>query len=267
MRVVDVKKLKYQDTLAKKRQRRFLAVSAGAVVAAVAIVIGLGYVLFFSHWFDIKNVSVDGLADARAQSVQQAINDRLAHHWLGLPTGKNILFLSDSGTAKWLSANFSFIKTVSVSKKMLHGLIIQATERQPEGIWCFPSASSGQVPSCSYYDHGGVLIAPAPQSSGYLMLTVNDQRAGVQTIDPKFLASVQTIAAGLAEQNIKVKDMTIPADTFTELDADSSGGYPIKFSIDSDLAAQLHALKIFLGQNSGPFQYVDLRFDARVYYK
>lgn len=261
--MIDVKKLRYKDNLTKKRQRRFLVTAVALAVGAVALVIAIGYALFFSHWFDIKNVSIDGLADARAVTVHDVIQKQLDLRWLGLPIGDNIIFFPSSRIQTLLSASFPFIQTVSIKKKFFHGLVIDATERQSEGIWCFTTG-------CSYFDVGGVLIGPAPRSSGFLTLTINDQRAGQQSIDPKFLIAAQTIRAGLDSQGIKIKDVTIPADTFTEFDVATGGGYPIKFSIDSDLAAQLHALGIFRSQHPDPdppYQYLDLRFDGRVYYK
>ncbi|OGN27642.1 MAG: hypothetical protein A2941_01485 [Candidatus Yanofskybacteria bacterium RIFCSPLOWO2_01_FULL_49_17] len=276
MKIIDVKKFKYRDNLAKKRHRRFLALNILWLAGVSALVVALGYAVFFSGWFDINEISIEGLADVRADEVRSEVENKLSERWLGLPSGNNILFFPASRMESALSSRFPFIKELNINKEFFHGLMIEASERQPEGIWCFGSALL--TASCSYYDHDGVLIGPAPKSSGFLTLTVNDMRAGKNSIDPKFLTAAQTVNAGLEAQGIKVKDITIPAGTFTELSAyvsvpDASvgaSGYSIRFSIDTDLAVQLHALEIFLKQSLDaptPYQYLDLRFDDRVYYK
>jgi cell division septal protein FtsQ len=263
VKAVPLNKVRYQDNLAKKRHRRFLAMSLGTVLGALVLLTAVGYAFFFSGWFDIRDIQINGLSESRTAAVRQSLDDSLNHHRLGIPTGRNIIFFSAGNTEATLREKFPFLLSIAINKDLLHTLRVQATERDFEGIWCF-------VESCSYYDHDGVLIAPAPRSSGFITLTVNDERAGMDTIDPRFLAAVKTIMAGLAEQDIKVKNITIPAGTFTELDASTANGYPIRFSLDSDLAAQLRILKIFRAQHTDPetpYQYLDLRFDGRVYTK
>jgi len=269
VKAISPNKLGYKDNLTKKRQRRFLVSAVALAVGSVVLVVALGYVIFFSGWFTIRNVSAGGLSDSRKAQVLDVVHQQLTHRWLGLPTGDNILFFPSSRIQASLRNSFSFIDTVSIKKKFFHSLILTAVERQPEGIWCFGSASL--TTSCFYYDHKGILIADAPRSSGFLMLTVNDARENTSDIiDPKFLIAIQTILPALDAQGIKVKNINIPTGTFTELDVATGNGYPVKFSIDSDLAGQLHALDIFRKQHSDPippYQYLDLRFDGRVYFK
>jgi cell division septal protein FtsQ len=263
LKVIDVKKLKYQDGLAKKRQRRFLARVGLLAAGAIAILVGLGYVIFFSGWFDIRDLQIDGLAKVRETEVRDAINEKINNHIFGLPTGRNEIFLSTTHLEKYLSAKFTFIDSINADKKFFHGLIVKASERQSEGIWCFTD-------QCWYYDHSAVLISTAPRSSGFLTLTVNDERQGQESIDQKFLTAIRTILDGLEKQQIKVKEITIPEGTFTDLIVDTSNGYPVRFSTDTDLLAQLHALEIFRTQYTDPnppYQYLDLRFDGRVYFK
>ena len=256
--------LKYRDGLAKKRQRRFLARVVTIVIAGLTGVVALGWVVFFSGWFTIRDVSANGLLDSRKGQVLEIVQQQLGRRWLGLPIGNNIILFPSSHIESFLQASFPFIQTVNINKGFFHSLTIDVIERQPEGIWCFSD-------DCSYYDRNGILIAPAPRSSGFLMLTVNDMRQNlVRVIDLKFLTAIQTILSGLDSQGIKVKSITIPVGTFTEFDVATANGYPIKFSIDSDLVGQVHALEVYRKQHTDPnppYQYLDLRFNGRVYYK
>ena len=256
--------LKYRDGLAKKRQRRFLARVTAIVIVGLAGIIALGWAVFFSGWFTIRDVSTDRLPDSRKSQVLEVVQQQLGRRWLGLPIGNNIILFPLSRIESSLKTSLPFIQSVNINKVFFHDLKIDILERQPEGIWCFGD-------DCSYYDHNGILIAPAPRSSGFLMLTVNDMRQNlVRIVDLKFLTAIQTILSSLDSQGIKVKSITIPAGTFTEFDVATANGYPIKFSIDSDLAGQVRALEIYRKQHTDPnppYQYLDLRFDGRVYYK
>jgi hypothetical protein len=121
-----------------------------------------------------------------------------------------------------------------------------------------------------------VTFGQAIQSSGVLLLNVNDMRVvsastSLTMVDSRFLGAIQTVVPILTSQDVKVKNIIIPADTYTEFDILVDGGYLVKFSLDSDIKNQLDVFRIFRTQKmtDGALrpQYVDLRFDGRVYYK
>ncbi len=263
MKAVPLNKIRYKDDLTKKRQRRFLARTSGIIFAIIIVLGGAVYGLFFSHWLDVTNVTIDGLGQTRATMVQEIINKQLGRHWLGIPVGRNELFLPASGLESSISSASPFVASINIEKVFPHTLDIKVKERQPEGIWCF-----GSTGHCSYFDHDGILIGPAPQTSGYLILNVNDERSDSSRIESAFLRAIQTVVVGLKEQNIQIKSILVPADTYTEFHA-LTADYPIRFSTDTDLPTQLHALEVFLGKQSASagFQYIDLRFDGRIYSK
>ena len=152
-------------------------------------------------------------------------------------------------------------------------------------LFSTPSTSSdNQSQIVRYFDHGGVTFGQAIQSSGVLLLNVNDLRVvsastSLTTVDSRFLEAIQTVVPELISQDVKVKNITIPAGTYTEFDvlvstssdASVGGAYALKFSLDSDIKNQLDIFRIFRTQKMADGalrpQYVDLRFDGRVYYK
>ena len=295
MRPVDVKKLKYKDKLASKRRQKFRLKSMLIGVVVVVILAGIGYALFYAPWFKVNSVIFEGLTDGHQNDVQKVVDDALSRKILGIPIGRDIFFLRSGSLVADLTSQFSFLESVSVQKKYFHTLKILATERQAEGVWCFgstPSTSSGQVtlttstssPDCRYFDKNGVTFGQAIQSSGVLLLNINDLRVvsastSLTTVDSRFLEAIQTVVPELTSQDVKVKNITIPVGTYTEFDvlvstnsdASVGGAYALKFSLDSDIKNQLDIFRIFRTQKMADGalrpQYVDLRFDGRVYYK
>ncbi len=233
---------------------------------------GLGYALFFAPWFQINSIAFQGVSSQHQTEVRATIDQTLEHKTLGLPLGRNIVWLKSGALKADLAAQFPFLKEVSVEKDYFHTLQVVGTEREAEGVWCFDANTS--TPHCQYFDQSGVLWGQAIQSSGALFLNIDDLRVAsgsASVVDQGFLKGIQTVVEGLKAQDVKFKKIMIPADSFTEFDVVVSEGYPLQFSLDSDLPGQLKVYQIFKGQKlaSGEIrpQYLDLRFDGRVYYK
>lgn len=276
MRPLNIKTINHRATFASKRRKEFPLKTAALIVGAVLVIIGLVYALFYASWFQVKNVNLIGVKEFHQPDVQQAVEKSLERKFLGLPTGRNIFFVHAAALQADLAHQFSFLNGVTVQKNYFHTIKVIGTERQAEGVWCFQT-------TCHYFDHGGVMWGEAIQSSGFLLLNVNDLRAVVSSasmsIDTRFLQAIQMLLPTLTEQGVKAKGVTIPAGSFTEFDvmvidpnaSSGAGEYPVKFSLDSDLPTQIDAYRIFRGQKAGDPtfhpQYIDMRFDGRVYFK
>jgi len=272
VRPVDASKFKYRDKLASKRRQRVQIWTGLIAVAIVAVVVAISYGLFYTPWLRIQTVAIEGLNDQHKAEVQQIVDRALDHKVLGMPVGRNLFFLSLNGLAGDMN-QLNFLERFTIQKKYFHTLRLVGTERQAEGVWCFGS-------DCRYFDHGGTMWGEAAQSSGFLLLNVNDGRIASTSartaVDQQFLKAIQLVVPVLNDQGIKTKEVIIPTDSFTEFDVVTNDGYPLKFSLDSDILGQLKVYQIFRDQKmsaedgsvSGKkLQYIDLRFDGRVYYK
>lgn len=269
MRAVNPQKLKNQkfpDKLARQRRRRFTLKAAGLTAAAVAIIGALVWGLFFSGWFWIKSVAVTGLTPDHASAIQSAIDTQLSKKFLGIPYGRNILLFSDGFTTN-LKAQFGFLDGISITKTLPHVLSVSGTEKQVYGIWCFDPPTG----TCNYFDKKGNLWGDAVRSTGFLVLNVDDMRnlASAGTTAP-FLDGIEEVNDYFKQKGFSMDGITIPTGSYTEFDV-STADYPVKFSTDSSLSQQLDVFKIFKEQkiDTGQVQpqYLDLRYDGRVYFK
>ncbi len=274
MRPTDVKTFKYKDKLASKRRHRF-QLKTFIIAASVALVVtGAIYALFYAPWLQIDVVHYEGLSDNHKPEVQKVIEESLASKFLGMPVNRDVFFFGAKSLAADLSSQFSFLEGVTIKKDYPHTIKIIANERRAEGVWCFAAESNEQ--DCKYFDHDGITFGRASQSSGVLLLNIDDLRpvtaSGSLTLtDSKFLKAIQQVAPVLNSQNVLIKKVTIPADTYTEFDILVGDDYLVKFSLDSNIPGQLEVYRIFREQKmaNGAVkpQYVDLRFDDRVYFK
>ena len=266
MRPVNIKKLNYKDEVASRHRRVFILKIVVLVLGTIAVVAGLIYLLFFSRLFDVREVSFNGLDTVSSDEFRGKIDENLSQKiFKYLPRRNNIFFVNTGNFEKEFISAYPIFKSVNVQKKLLHGLMFNFLERKPAGIWCFKD-------SCFYFDNDKVLWGQPAKSSGFIFLTVDDQRERTdRKIDDEFFDPIMKVAKDMAGE---IKNIAIPADSFNEFRVYTTDYYII-FTTDSDTQNQLDILKIFMDDKTkdsspaGGFhpQYIDLRIDGRVYYK
>ncbi|MEK9158335.1 MAG: hypothetical protein AAB638_04120 [Patescibacteria group bacterium] len=234
------------------------------LVAIGAVVYGL----FYTSLLQASLINIDGLNEQHKQQVLAVINQRLGHKVFGIPVGRNLFFTSAGSLEADMSKQFTFLENISVNKNYPHALYVSGKERQAEGVWCVQN-------NCRFFDHEGIAWGEAAPSSGFLLLSIEDMRLASgslpSSVDSRFLKAIQVVVPSLSAQQIKIKKIIIPADSFTEFNALTSEGYTIIFSLDSDIVGQLDAYRIFRDQKLKDIEpkpsYIDLRFDERIYFK
>ncbi len=262
MRPVNLKKLNRKDGVARRHRQVFILKIVAILAGVIIVVFGLIYVLFFSQIFDVREVSFNGLDTVSSDEFRTKIDDTLNQRFLGyLSRRSNIFFLSMDKLEKELFLDYPIFKSVNVHKKLLHGLVFDFLERKPVGVWCFKE-------DCSYFDEDKVLWGHPAKSSGFIFLTVEDNRQTEdRQIDDDFFKPIIEVAKNLTGG---IKKITIPRDSFNEFWVYRADYYVI-FTNEFDIKNQLDILKIFMEEKikDPDFhpQYIDLRIEGRVYYK
>lgn len=268
MKAYDIKKLSYRDELARRNRLFFILKLSGFVAAFIFIAGGGLYVLFFTDKLEIKDITISGLQTLDQGLIMREVDKRLGQKKYGyLRIQKNILFFDgDELEASILSAN-PVLKTIQAKKKFPHKLEIDVLERKPAGIWCADN-------ECRYFDKETNTWGPAARSSGFLFLTIEDERLRDRfEIDRDFLEAIKDVLANLSW--LSIKNIIIPQNSFDEFRVYTDRNFYLIFSLDSNIKNQADVLKIFLDDKSkdpppaggsNP-QYIDLRIDGRIYYK
>jgi len=257
---------RYRDALAQKRRHDFLARITKIGVLAGLILAGLVSLVFFSPFFAVTDIAVQGLEKHNKETITGHIKFHLDKNpFRALVLANNMLFLDADELAQQLRAEFPLIRDVSVEKDWLHALRFSFIEREPLGAWCFKN-------ECTFFDVDGMTWGQTVRSSGFLLTTVVDLREHEEKkIEPLFLEAVKIIDPALKNMNVGIKEIIIPADTLPELHVATTNGYDIYFAVDGKLAAQLNILRIFLdAKRLDPAfhpQYLDARIEGRVYYR
>ena len=258
-------KSKYTDDLTRQKRVRFL-IKAGLISLAVLASIGtIFYFIFFHGTVDIKIITLEGLNTVDSQEIKNQITQKFEQKYFNyIPHKNNLYFLNTEKLKFEILSKYTILESIDVEKKMPHEIIFKFRERAAIGVWCFGD-------DCVYFDKDAITWGPAIRSSGFLLITVEDQRKPEnREIDSEYFQAVKLLSDKNLKLPIIIKGITIPENSFRDFRANTSAGYDILFSLDSDILQQLEVLKIFLKDEKNLAiipQQIDLRINGRVYYK
>ncbi len=262
---------RYADALAQKRKR--IIIKKIVLSAAIGIILAgaVGYVLFFTPYFQIESFSFYGLKTIDQKEIEpvldSAIKDNVFQIFrsLQIQQQRNILFFNSDVLKERILAQFPIVKSLNVKKEYFHRVVLEFLERTPIGSWCF-------IDICRYFDGEGVLWGQALKSSGFLLLNINDFRLGQDTVarlESGLLDPILETVNGLNNLEIKVLRVEIPEDSIGDFKVYTSGGYSLILNKELDVKNQINVFRIFLAEKGVNLktEYVDLRIGGRVYYK
>lgn len=246
------------------------------LVITLVVFAGLIYGLFFTKLFDIREISVTGAATISSEEIVSNVNEQLTHKFLSINRSSNMLFLKSNGVIKELSEDYPKLESITVKKEYFHKLNIEVKERSSVGIWCLMKKEQ-----CLYFDKEGIIYDDAPNTSGFLVFNIKDERSRETNLGDRVESQIWLEDLALARQKLtelgfQIKELVIPEDSFDEfyavVAAPPSGGWRVHLSIDTDIVSQVNNMASFLKQKLSSerisqLQYVDLRIADRIYYK
>lgn len=232
----------------------------------IAAGVGFVYVMFFSKLLEIRDISFNGLNTVSPEEFEDKINARLDQKIFGYLSRRNNLLLGvdSDNLEKEISSSYPIFKSVKVQKNLPHNLVFSFEERKPVGIWCVAN-------ECRYFDNEMQTWGPAVRSSGFLMLTVSDERSGGGefNIDKDFFDAILQASSDASTHTIR--SVGIPEGSFNEFRVYTDQSFYIIYSLDSSVKDQSEILSIFLKEKSKDSnfqpQYIDLRIEGRIYFK
>ncbi len=240
---------------------------------------GFLLVLFLCIWWFlnasfllIRDVEVSGNNVVPASSIEAAALHDTLGKYIGLFSKADIFFYPKDQITRDLLALYPTLKTVRVGAKDFHTIQIEVTERSPYALWCFADDAH-----CVLLDADGLAYANAPEYSGQVYTTyVSGQRGN--TLPQQFLtpekfhtlaALVDAFSKKLGSDHVR----EVGVDENEDVHLKISSGYELILPLDADTGTIFNNFSLALTSapfSSHPlsdFQYIDLRFGDKVYYK
>ncbi|MGH7250079.1 MAG: hypothetical protein ACREGC_03825, partial [Minisyncoccia bacterium] len=217
----------------------------------------------------------------------ETVNKELAGKYLWLFPKSNILIYPQSKIGAVLESKFKSIQSVSLSVKSDKGLWVFLSEREPKYTWCGDALpASGSEEKCYFMDESGYIFSEAPFFSGKVYFRFYGL-PGVNGEDPLGSYYLKQNFTGLVHFNDLLLSMGLKpekayidenGDTYIYL-AKTTASKTVPELIlrdDADFEKVAENLQAALGTEPlqskfkneySLLQYIDLRFDNKVYDK
>ncbi len=243
-------------------------------VGSIAVVGIATAALFYLCWLPalrIQTVTAEGLhSDETATIAKQS----LAGTHLFITPRNSLFFIPESDMRKRILAEFPDIVAVSFKSNGLTGLHIVPVARTSSFVWCGAERALA-TSTCYAADPDGLIFAPytsdVPMASSTLQLRMyapieGDALAPVRAhiTNTKNIPNTLQLARALKTLHANIAEVAFRGD---EADLYTSGGTRITYIVGKEKEAATLAASVFqtLSLNDGSVEYVDLRFESKVY--
>lgn len=247
-----------------KRAKRRFARRIFYVVAVISFFAASAYFLFFSNFFVIKNVAVNGNYFIASAILIKKFQEQSAG---------NLIFFDLMLGREQLLKEFPRLDDVQIRKKYPNKLVIDVKEKEIEEILCHDEQGKEQ---CFFIDKNGIMFERASGIEGFLIMKILDLRKiyfkiGDKVLNQEFLGFVQKLKQNfprLFDFNINALELEHPSQKEVTVRIDN---WRAIFDVFGDAEKQLFVLKQVLEkeikEDINKLDYIDLRVEGRAYYK
>lgn len=253
----------------RRRRRRWLL--GGALALALLLILGGLAWASRAPFLRVTSVQVIGAQAVASTSIAQFAWDELsgAYGWL---FARNNIFLYPRQTiAGQLLLQNPSLRAVDVHAQDFHTVVIKVTERTPVALWCDTY--------CYYMDEQGFVYAPAPQDGtpayiSYQGPIATTTEVGLrQYLTTEEFQSLAALMAALAQKMPDNPVGQVAVDDNLDTRVYFQNSFLLMFNLKDDggdvFERFILALSsdVFKDKTTADFEYLDLRFGDKLYYK
>ncbi len=262
----------YAKTKIKKRKKRILFFILYSFLF-FAVFGAFIYFLFFTKYFEIKDVSVFG-ADTISENKVRDIFFSFSDGEKYFISKKNIFVFPYADFSESLKKEFRVVEEVSTKISLPSSVNINIKEYSPKGIIC----SSLDVLSarCFYFDEKGIVFDKAPVIFGELLLFILDEEVFVdgfprQVIKKNSIDFITKFKRELSNnENISILYFKFDEE-FGDVEVGTENGFKIflsqSYSPKEQAYAILSVISDRIGDRVSELDYIDLRIKNKAYFK
>lgn len=252
----------------RKRRIRITLIVAGGILGACALLVGASYLPFLQ----IQAVAVSGAHTISSSTLEAFVQERLVGRYYWMLPKSNMLLYPKQRIAEDLRRSYPVLASVDVHLSpgtVFQTVAVDVVEREPRALWCSGAA-------CYFMDENGVVYGEAPTFSAPVYVSYFGATPG--DLPKQFLAPDTFIALSALVDAIAQK---LPQEQVSGVTVDANGDVRMGFA--SGFALQ-YALKDaggdiferftlaltaepFTSHPLASFEYLDLRFGDKLYYK
>lgn len=243
------------------------------LILLLAVAIGWFYFLFYSPYFSIQKIEIFGLEKIDETEIKKLLQLQIASHRFLIFKQKNIFWFDEESAKKIINLNYG-LTFLEINKKLPDTLIVKLEEKKPFFIWV-----TGE--KFYYVDQDGMIIhelaieevsAAKNQKEIPLVYDENNQEIKIKdtVLTPSLIQFIVNLHKAWFEKiNLSIIGFVVTHQPDTMVKASTLDGWQIYFTSNRDLNLQIEKLSLFLKEMDKEkiSEYIDLRFEDRVYYK
>ncbi len=244
------------------------------VGVAVMLVLGsLAAVTWLPH-LRIATVEIVGAEGTSAQTIKSFVSKKLEGSYMYVFPKDNIFLYPKEEIIENILAEFPTISNVEAYAENFQTLAIKVTERTPKALWCGESPEN-KLP-CLLIDEKGVAYQNAAEFSGPVYVeyygNISQDELPQQYLSADEFRSLAALTQALRESQSQIVTR-VWVDEEKDVYAKFSSNFVLIFNLADDggdiyerfVLAQ--TAEPFVARSLADFEYLDLRFGDRLYYK
>lgn len=260
----------------KARKRARLLILAGTFTGILLLGAGGIVAVLHASFLRIHSIAVIGTQTVAAAALHEYVQNEIAGSRLGIIPKDNIFFYPKDALREGLLAAYPTLQSVTLQRDTFSSISVTAIEREPQALWC-GDALNRKSP-CLFLDAQGLAYAPAPEFSApvytvyYGPLQRDPASLPVQYLSTEQFHTLLPLVAALVRKAQSSDLLNVEVDSVGDVRLYLSDT-EIRFALGDDAGKTLERFSVIL--TSAPFfdhalsdfEYVDLRFGDKVYYK
>lgn len=268
-----------------KRLRRKI-VKAGAIILVIAIILFIAWFLLFSKIFEFSKVNINLQSTEYYNAVNEIINNQLEDK--NIIKQNNFFTLSKDRLIDSINSTIEDVfYEIDIKKHFPNELDITLKERVPEIVFI---NNLGRF----YFDENGILVSTEiNKAKKSAKVDKNDKEDDElnkeiinyveevylgqdielknENVNKNMVSFLTKVRSKLQNKSIEITKIYLEVINDLKVVVTTSVGYDIYFNISDDIDTQIENLDIVIKDkiqdNIRKIQYIDLRFESKIYYK
>jgi len=223
------------------------------------------YFFIFFPFFQIESITIEETEGLNRDSLEEYIKKNITQN-ISLFTTKSIFLISPEKIEEGILKETLTVEDIKIRRSFPATLVVETSEREPIMYWCKDKSKE----SCFYVGKVGFVFKRAEVLekdflifTTYYTLPKDKKITNAKMIENFFLIKKELNGAGLKIDYIKISSPT-------KIKVSLLNGFEL-YLLREDIDGNLSKLKAFLKKEEvkldEKLEYIDLRFEDRIFYK
>ncbi len=225
--------------------------------------VAIAYLFIFSSIFRVNEIRVIGADTIDPEEMRLVVENEIVSS-VAFFKSKSIFLISGPGIVDSLTNAFPELRSVRVKKSFLNSVSVTVVERKATASWC------RQPEECFLIDKEGVIFKEVSDTGRLAIIRGGDEDASLS--ETPISSEEMGFIMDTWREVRDVIDLIVFDVTNPDLVVQTSEGWRVRFTFTESARAQAEKLVLAL-ENKIPedkraeLDYVDVRFENRVYFK